>query len=422
MLRKATLLLVFFSLTILAGKVNGQLDLEKQARFLEMAVSNKKVPAMILLRELVSRDSTGTYRLADAAEALILSNASLSQSPSVDDIDLLQQVYNQAERYDPAGPGEWYLRKGMLILRYPNTFSGRQREIISKAVQANPFDCPLVLYERWLDAEIADYKNRLLLLDKLLLDWQTISQLLQSRVIRHADPTEPAGRVQLAMRLKLRGLVPDCKDMAVRHRTDPTSLSCTGLLVAYALQDCIASDRLWLDAFACAIEKDDAAWIYRLAAKEDLNHLDYIHAENSLASAIEREQDPALKANDYMNLADIYARTGEFSLARTAIENAIRTIPAWGQPYVRLAELYIEGIDACELSEFEEKAVYWLAIDLCKEAKYVDPSVTLEADRHIFRYGLNRPSYVDITNQGLSKGDTVQFPCWMNTSTKVRFQ
>jgi tetratricopeptide (TPR) repeat protein len=397
-----------------------QFSPEKQTRFLEMVLANQREPALLLLREMVEHDSTAIYRLADAAESIIFNDPTRTQAPLARDIELLQRVFEQSARYDPAGPGEWYLRKAVLTLKYPGTFAGREREIISRAVLAKPFDCPLELFERWMDAEIADYKANRFKLGQLMGDWRIISELLQSRMIRHQDPNEPAGQVQLNMLFELRKLVPDCERMADIFRNDPTSLDCPGFLTLYDLQSCIAQDRLWLDAFDCALQTEDAAYIYRLAAEEDLNHQDYIHAEANLQKAIEREEDAALRASDCLNLADIYALNGEYEQAEGWVKQAIEHMPNWGRPYLRLGELYIEGSPSCELSDFEAKVVYWLASDLCREAKIIDPSVSLEADRRLFRYRLNQPSAKDIVAQNLKSGSNYSLGCWINKATRVR--
>jgi tetratricopeptide (TPR) repeat protein len=405
---------------LLPGMLSAQLYPDRQSRFLEMVVENDRERALVLLREIMETDSNAAFRLADAAESMILPGQSHTQAPSQEDIDLLQRIYSSSARFDPAGPKEWHLRKGMLVLRYPDVYREQGRAMIRQAVTSAPFKSPLLLYEKWMDFEIADYEARRITLGSLAEDWRLASELLQSRLIRHADPNEPAGRVQLNLLLQLRDVFPECTELLRILRNDPNYVTCSGFLIIYALQDCYTEHEFWEKEFQCATEDGEKPWIYRLAAADALNRQELTKACAYLERAIELGEDPALKANDCLNQADILATQGDYRAAREQIEKAMEFQPAWGYPYIRLAELYLEGSKSCDFSPFDQKAVYWLAISLCQDARNMDPSVTLEADRRIFQYRLNAPNAEEARFRGLSDGDTWPLRCWMSTVTTVK--
>ncbi|MEM6269937.1 MAG: hypothetical protein AAF998_10905 [Bacteroidota bacterium] len=405
---------------ISCGPLAGQLYPDRQNRFLEMVLDNEREAALGLLREIVMRDSTAVFRLADAAESIVLPGQSHTQAPGADEVALLQEVYRLSANYDPMGPNEWHLRQGMLVLRYPEVYREKGRNMIKRAVLAAPFGCPLVLYENWLEFEIQDYQRGRATLGELAADWRQASELLQSRLIRHGDPTEPAGRLQLTLLLRLRRVVPECEDLLRLVHNDPTAVTCSGFLVLYALQDCYTEHEFWEVEFNCAREQGEAPWMFRLAAADALNRQEFLAAINFLNRAVELGEDPALRANDCLNVAEILALNGDYRAARTEIERAMQFQPTWGYPYIRLAELYLEGSNACEFSDFDRKAVYWLAVSLCQDAKNVDPSVTLEADRRIYQYNLSTPTVKEAKFKGLSDGDTWPLRCWMSTVTTVK--
>ena len=70
--------------------------------------------------------------------------------------------------------------------------------------------------------------------------------------------------------------------------------------------------------------------------------------------------------------------------------------------------------------EFDQKAVYWAAVDKFVKAKSVDPQLTDEANRYIEAYKARFPDGETIFFYNYKQGDSYTVECWINEKTTVR--
>ena len=108
---------------------------------------------------------------------------------------------------------------------------------------------------------------------------------------------------------------------------------------------------------------------------EGANRLGYLSQKrNALPEAIkyydqaaELQQDPELKANLYNDIASLY-RISDKAQAKKYIEKSAAANPKSGKPYLMLASLYTSVSKECNLTDFENKTLYFLAIEALKKA------------------------------------------------------
>lgn len=136
--------------------------------------------------------------------------------------------------------------------------------------------------------------------------------------------------------------------------------------------------------------------------------------------AVELELEDDQKAKYYLELGDITRRLGNYSQARTYALNSIELDPESGYPYLLIGNIYAASSESCGEEEFQQKAVYWAAVDKFIKAKAIDPDLTDDANRFIEAYRPHFPDNETIFFQGYKEGDTYKVGCWINENTSVR--
>ena len=136
--------------------------------------------------------------------------------------------------------------------------------------------------------------------------------------------------------------------------------------------------------------------------------------------AIELEVEDAQKAKYYLELSDVTRRQENYPQARTYALKSIELDETSGYPYLLIGNIYAAASKSCGEEEFEQKAVYWAAVDKFAKAKSVDPELTDDANRFIEAYKPHFPDNETIFFYGYKEGGTYTVGCWINEKTTVR--
>lgn len=136
--------------------------------------------------------------------------------------------------------------------------------------------------------------------------------------------------------------------------------------------------------------------------------------------AIELQSENTIKAKYYIELADVTRRQENYPLAKTYALKAIENDPNSGYPYLLLGHIYAAASKSCSEDEFEQKSVYWAAVDKFAQAKAVDATLTDDANQYIEAYKPHFPDTETIFFYGLKNGDSYTIKCWINEVTTVR--
>lgn len=127
-------------------------------------------------------------------------------------------------------------------------------------------------------------------------------------------------------------------------------------------------------------------------------------------------------ANNYLNL-------GEFQQARDFARRASQIDPNWGEPYVKIAEIYGQVITDCAGGTLErtDKVVYWLVLDYLDKARSVDRNYANTVAQMYRSYQPVTPTVEEKFYQGWNVGDKIQVnsslrDCygWIGETTTVR--
>lgn len=130
------------------------------------------------------------------------------------------------------------------------------------------------------------------------------------------------------------------------------------------------------------------------------------------------EQDQYRKASILYKIAVKFKSRGLKSKARSYANRALKNQPSMGKAYMLIASLYAASANDCGTTQFEKRAVYWLAAKTARRAAAVDSGVKKTALKMAASYEGRAPSKTDIFTEGNS-GQTIRFSCWINDSITV---
>jgi len=134
--------------------------------------------------------------------------------------------------------------------------------------------------------------------------------------------------------------------------------------------------------------------------------------------SITLENDPYKKAKILYKIALKFKNAGRKSSARNYAMKALKFQPSMGRAYLTIANLYASSANDCGDSQFNKRAVYWLAANMARKAGEVDASIQKVARKTAESYVGRAPSKTDIFTEG-NQGATIKFSCWINSSVKV---
>jgi tetratricopeptide (TPR) repeat protein len=134
--------------------------------------------------------------------------------------------------------------------------------------------------------------------------------------------------------------------------------------------------------------------------------------------SIALETDNYKKAKILLKIANKFKAAGRKSSARSYANKALGFQPSLGRAYLLIANMYADSANQCGDSQFNKRAVYWIAADMAKKAGQVDASLKRVASRTVESYTGRAPSKTDIFTEG-NAGTVIKFDCWINRSVTV---
>lgn len=134
--------------------------------------------------------------------------------------------------------------------------------------------------------------------------------------------------------------------------------------------------------------------------------------------SISLETDSYKKAKTLYKIALEFKSRGRKSTARNYSNKALKYQPSLGKAHLMIASLYASSANDCGKTQFEKRAVYWLAAKIARKAGRVDASLKKSAEKAAQSYEGRAPSKTDIFTEG-NAGTSIKFNCWINSSVTV---
>ena len=134
--------------------------------------------------------------------------------------------------------------------------------------------------------------------------------------------------------------------------------------------------------------------------------------------SISLQSDPYKKAKILYKIAVKFKNAGRKSLARNYARKTLSFQPSFGRAYLLISNLYAGSANDCGETQFNKRAVYWLAAQMAYKAGEVDSSIKKLALKTAKSYEGRAPSKTEIFTEG-NQGANIQFDCWIKSSVKV---
>jgi tetratricopeptide (TPR) repeat protein len=191
--------------------------------------------------------------------------------------------------------------------------------------------------------------------------------------------------------------------------------------------------------------KNDAVWLQRAMnrmyvkeCKEDPLFLKLVEQKNKIEPSadtsfylylltgeqkyfdqtVKLETDPLKKAKLYKKLAQELKAKGNYGKAREYYMDALKLNPSDGSPYLQIAAMYAKSANSCGDTNFNKRAVFWLAAEEAEKAGRVDGRLKKAAAQSAASYRSSAPSKSDIFTASNS-GEVIKIGCWIGRSVTV---
>ena len=126
----------------------------------------------------------------------------------------------------------------------------------------------------------------------------------------------------------------------------------------------------------------------------------------------ELQTNPIEKAKIYYTLATGLLAT-DLPKSKEYLKKALSSDPKMGKAYLFLAQLYSNSANDCGKTDFEKKAVYYLAIQTAQKAGVAEPRLKPTADKAAKDYEAKSLTASEISKAKMN-GKLVTIGCWIN--------
>jgi len=124
------------------------------------------------------------------------------------------------------------------------------------------------------------------------------------------------------------------------------------------------------------------------------------------------------KAKVYYKLAVLNKKRGIKAKAYKYANKTLAAQPSFGRAYLLIAGLYASSANSCGTSQFDKRAVYWLAANVADKAGRVDGALKKSAAKTAANYRAKAPNKEMIFSEDKA-GKKVAIGCWINKSVTV---
>lgn len=164
-------------------------------------------------------------------------------------------------------------------------------------------------------------------------------------------------------------------------------------------------------------------------ANRAASNADYRAAIRFLEEAVTKTEDRIKKRDAFFEIANNFLNLDNLQRAREFARRSSEMDPSWGQPFLKIAEIYGQAVSSCAGGTMtrQDKVVYWLVLDYMDRARSVDSSTRQFVDRQYQVYVNASPTIEEKFYQGWNPGDRIRVDgslkdcyAWIGETTTVR--
>ncbi|WP_293894087.1 hypothetical protein [Flavobacterium sp.] len=144
----------------------------------------------------------------------------------------------------------------------------------------------------------------------------------------------------------------------------------------------------------------------------NLKQRKFTEATKFYNESAELQTNPTEKAKIYYTLATGLL-AADFPKSKECLNKALNSDPKMGKAYLFLAQLYANGAKDCGKTDFEKKAVYYLAIQTAEKAGIAEPRLKPTSDKMAKDFEAQSATPTEISKAKMN-GKSLTIGCWIN--------
>lgn len=325
---------------------------------------------------------------------------------------------------DTANRAFWYKEKALTVFLYRDWVADSVAPNLRSALEYAPAEMPFLFVSGFAEAILKQAEDSLVL-PELISAFGFVDNLQLQAERLFPERIDELREICLRIASKLQESCPDCHQLREKYgvlvNQNLLSPSRYGeLYTMLRLRGC-RRDALRDTVLNRVASVGQSSYHKRIAAAEYLEQEAYFRAQRLLESCLQASDDKQLQAMDCLRLANVFQQQKEFRTARIYAMRANEHWPDWGKPWLFMADMVQRSAPFCEFSPMERKALNWLAIDYCEQARNQNPKLFHQAQKRIDKYEKAMPTRQELRLRGLQMGDSFPLRCWLELATRVRY-
>jgi tetratricopeptide (TPR) repeat protein len=340
--------------------------------------------------------------------------------------DTIMMIHDQRIKYF-GGEGSVLGRKGVDLLRYRRQdgaeYVKEGYEYLKRSIELEGDKSSPVVITTFMSASISLLMNSLLSNEQVINDYVMASNILDGQLSKRADSRTKMAKEAVDSNIKESGAM-TCENIILvfgpKFPQESTNKEFLLKLTEFLTIAQCENEELYANASVKLYEIEPSAEAAYNLARLFLRKEDYKSASEFYQEAIENSVNPDDKANYYYELALLnFQYLKSYPLAVQYATEATKLRPEWGDPYILIGTSYLSGRSDYS-DNFEQQAVFWIAVDMFQRALSVDSSAADRALSLIRDYSSYFPTLEDLFFRSIKEGDPYLVKGWINRTTTAR--
>lgn len=159
---------------------------------------------------------------------------------------------------------------------------------------------------------------------------------------------------------------------------------------------------------------DTKFFVYNLLMKQGKES----EAKPYLDQSYDLEKDPLKKSRLAMRFGKSLKSQGNYGAARSYFQKSLELNPSNGRAHIEIANMYAASANNCGDTNFNKRAVFWLAAAEARKAGRVDANLRSYAEGLAANFDGKAPQKSEIFGEG-NGGEVIRIGCWIGLSVTV---
>ncbi len=340
--------------------------------------------------------------------------------------DTMMMIYDKRMQYFPKSRGDVLGRKGVDLLRYQRQegeeFIKEGYKLLKESIEIEKTGSSPVVLTTFMSAAITLFADGSLDNETVINDYMTVSNALDMQLAK--KPTTGVKKAKETIDQNIKDAkVMTCESITSifgpKYDANKDDIDFLTKILGFMTDAECEDEPLYVKSSEQLYAKQPSSKSAYNLARLFLKKEDFEKAGKYYMEAIDKSDNAEDKAGYYYELGAITLNMNKPQEAARFASQAIELRPSWGDPYILLGKCYVSGNNALG-DEFERRTAYWIAVDMFRKAKTVDPNVSGSAGQLISDYSQYFPTKEELFFRSISEGDSYTVGGWINKTTTAR--